>query len=444
MLFDKLKANRRIPFHMPGHKRNTKLLGKKLPYDIDITEIDGFDNLHSPRGVIKEIEDKAKRIYNSDNSFVLVNGSTVGILSGVAAVLSRGDDVLIARNCHKSVYNAVELVGARAHYITPETDEYGVFQPLNPAVLKRRLEEVKPKLLVITSPTYEGVCSDIEGICELAHSYNIPVLLDSAHGAHMYELGSSADIVVMSLHKTLPALTQCALAHINGDLVSAEKFRIKLSVFETSSPSYVLMSSVDECLSLLENESYKTRSLEYVLKRADLNDGLADLKHLKLLEYDDIYKLVIFSGYSDLSGIELANVLRESYNIEVEMATASYVVLITTECDDFWSYKLLQNALKEIDASINKTDFESPKAFPIPKKQCEACEVKDSLAVDLSSSEGKISAEYVWAYPPGIPLIVPGEVVSREIIDYISSGVAKSVNIQSTFNMLPEKIYCQS
>ena len=373
-----------------------------------------------------------------------MNGSTVGILSGVAAVLSRGDDVLIARNCHKSVYNAVELVGASAHYITPETDEYGVFQPLNPAVLNRRLEEVKPKLLVITSPTYEGVCSDIEGICELAHSYNVPVLLDSAHGAHMYELGGAADIVVMSLHKTLPALTQCALAHINGDLVSAEKFRIKLSVFETSSPSYVLMSSVDECLNFLENESYKTRSLEYVLKRADLNDGLADLKHLKLLEYDDIHKLVIFSGYSDLSGIELANVLRESFNIEVEMATASYVVLITTECDDFGSYKLLQNALKEIDASINKTDFESPKAFPIPKKQCEACEVKDSLAVDLSSSEGKISAEYVWAYPPGIPLIVPGEVVSREIIDYISSGAAKSVNIQSTFNMLPEKIYCQS
>lgn len=444
MLYDKLKGNRRIPFHMPGHKRNTRLLGKKLPYDIDITEIEGFDNLHKPIGVIKEIEDKAKRIYNSQSSFILVNGSTVGILAGVTAVLNRGDDVLIARNCHKSVYNAVELVGAKLHYITPETDKYGVFQPLNLAVMKCRIEEVLPKLIVVTSPTYEGVCSDVEGICELAHAYNIPVLLDAAHGAHMYELGNAADIVIMSLHKTLPALTQCAVAHINGSLVSAEDFRIKLSVFETSSPSYVLLTSVDECLELLETKSYKNRSFEYLIERAKFNDSLADLKHLKLLKYHDVYKLVIFTGYSDISGIELAIALREEYNIEVEMAGAFHVVLITTECDDFKSYKLLQNALKKLDTSINQAEYTIQKPLPSPEKQCETSEVTKSHAVDFDLSADKVSAEYVWAYPPGIPLITPGEIITKELIDYIKDNLANGVNIQSTRDELPEKIYCQS
>ena len=227
MLYDKLKKNKKIPFHMPGHKRNAKLLGDKLPYKLDITEIDSFDNLHNPEGIIKEIENKAKNIYNSGKSFILVNGSTVGILAGVSSSVNRGDTVLVARNCHKSVYNALELMGADIHFIYPGTDEYGIFRPINTDVVKLKIDELKPKLIIITSPTYEGVCSDVENICKLAHSFNIPVLLDAAHGAHMYELGSAADIVIMSLHKTLPALTQCAVAHINGDLVSSEKFRIK-------------------------------------------------------------------------------------------------------------------------------------------------------------------------------------------------------------------------
>lgn len=444
MLYDKLKSNSKIPFHMPGHKRNTKFLKNKFPYELDITEIDGFDNLHNPTGVIKEIEDKAKEIYNSDNSFILVNGSTVGILAGVTSVLNRGDNVLIARNCHKSVYNAVELSGANLHYIMPETDDYGIFKPVNLAVLKSKIDEILPRLIVITSPTYEGVCSDIEGICNLAHAHNIPVLLDAAHGAHMYELGNAADVVIMSLHKTLPALTQCAVAHINGNLVNARDFRIKLSVFETSSPSYVLMASIEECLNYITSLAFEFTTAKYALKRFKLNYELEKLKYLKLLQCDDINKLIIYTGLSSINGIELSEKLRNEYNIEVEMASTLYVVLITTEFDDYKNYKLLSAALKKIDNSLDKANYRKQIPLLLPKKQCNPFEVKNKKAVELNLSAGKVCCEYIWAYPPGIPLIVPGEVISDQLIKSIKKYLSDGVNIQSTYNEIPEKIYCQS
>lgn len=443
MLYEKLKKNKKIPFHMPGHKRNAKLLGDKLPYKLDITEIDSFDNLHNPEGIIKEIENKAKNIYNSGKSFILVNGSTVGILAGVSSTLKRGDTVLVARNCHKSVYNALELMGADIHFIYSGTDEYGIFRPINTDVVKLKIDELKPKLIIITSPTYEGVCSDVENICKLAHSFNIPVLLDAAHGAHMYELGSAADIVIMSLHKTLPALTQCAVAHINGDLVSSEKFRIKLSVFETSSPSYVLMASIDECLTYISSKDYKNITGEYLLKRFKLNESLSKLNHLKALEYDDINKLIIFTGYSDINGIRLADILRSDYNIEVEMAGKDYIILITTECDDFKNYTMLSKALKEIDNSLVETEFKTSNLLPPPKKNCNPFELSNAKAVSVDLSAGKVCGEYVWAYPPGVPLIVPGEVISEQLIESIKSDISDGVNIQSTYMELPEKIYCQ-
>lgn len=433
MLYDKLKKYDRIPFHMPGHKRNIKKLGTKLPYDLDITEVEDYDNLHSPNGIIKDIEDKAKEVYESDNCFILVNGSTVGILAGVLSVVKRGDTVLMARNCHKSVYNAVELVGAYAEYIVPEIDEYGLFKAIDTVELSNKLQSVRPKLIVITSPTYEGVKSDIEGICELAHSYNIPVLLDAAHGAHYVDYAKDADITVMSLHKTMPALTQCALAHVNGTLVSSEEFRIKLSMLETSSPSYLLLCSIEECL------NFKLDYWGFINKRDQLIKNCKNLNNLKLLDYD-ISKLVFFTGYSNISGIELAEKLRADYNIEVEMAAKSYVVLIITPCDDFKNYKKLEKALFEIDDGLALQPFDNDYSFIIPERAVYPFEIDKKAETFLDDSVGKISAEYVWAYPPGIPLIVPGEIISYEFIKTIKDGVKNGVNIQSTYSQLPEKI----
>lgn len=440
MLYDKLKGNKKLPFHMPGHKRNTKLLGDKLPYEIDITEIDGFDNLHCPEGVIKEIEEKAKKVYNSDNSFLLVNGSTVGILAAISTVLKQGDTVLMARNCHKSVYNAIELVGARAEYILPDTDEFGIFKAVNTSVIETKLKIIKPKLIVLTSPTYEGVCSDIEKITRLAHSYNIPVLLDAAHGAHNISLAKSADIVIMSLHKTLPALTQCAVAHVNSTLVDAKLFRIKLSVFETSSPSYVLMASIDECLSFMSDNELINQS--FIKERNALLRSLSPLNKLKAVEYDDLTKLVIFCGESDITGVQLSDMLRNDYNIEVEMSCKDYIVLILTICDDFENYKTLSKALISIDKTLEKRGFSANNQLSLPQKS--DIFAKNPAFVELDNCEGKVSAEYIWAYPPGIPLITPNEVISAELIDYIKKNIGCGINIQSTFQLLPKKIYCQS
>ncbi len=443
MLFDSLKNNNRIPFHMPGHKRNVELLGNDFPYDIDITEISCFDNLHHPEGYIKDIENKAKSIYNSKNSFILVNGSTVGILAGVNSVVKQGDMVLISRNCHKSVYNALEVAKAKTEYLKPNVNEYCIFSAVDLADFKEKVEFLKPKLVVVTSPTYEGITSDIESMCNIAHSYNIPVMVDAAHGAHMIDCfrKSSADIIVMSLHKTLPALTQCALAHINGNLVDAQKFRNKLSVFETSSPSYILMSSVEICLEFIHNN--KKRFIEYEDNLKYLHKELKTLNILKDLIFDDSGKIVIFTVFSNLSGVELADTLRTAYNIEVEMASNYYIVAMTSVCDNFDNYKLLINALKEIDSTLKYKKNIINKPLFLPEKRLDSWQVDKAKYIDFNKAYGYVSAEYIWAYPPGIPIVVPGEIITKDVIDFIKKSIVNKVNVQSTYGRLPERICCK-
>lgn len=438
MLFDKLKSNNRIPLHMPGHKRNTELLGDKLPYDIDITEIDGFDNLHAPSGVIKEIHDKLKKIYHSKYSFALVNGSTVGILAAVLSVVKSGDTVLLARNCHKSVYNAIELAKAKAVYIEPSYDEYVIARGITAKQVKEKLNS-EIKLIIITSPTYEGVKSDINGICKLAHENNIPVLVDAAHGAHFFDEYTCADIVITSLHKTLPALTQCAAANIYGDSVSFKEFQIKLSMLETSSPSYVLLTSIDECADFILNN--KTQFQKF----SEIFDDFynIELNRLKLLKYDDRGKLVVFTGNSNLTGLQLSDVLRAEYNIEVEMSAKNYIVAMTSVCDSEENFTLFKNALLEIDRNLSVKSF-CLNALPhLPAKVKDAHDVQKNTCYPLYESVGKVSAEYIWAYPPGVPIVVPGEIITKDIINYILDSIENNVNIQSTYGEIPEKIYCQ-
>lgn len=443
MLFDSLKDNNRIPFHMPGHKRNIELLGNDYPYDIDITEISGFDNLHQPEGYIKDIENKAKNIYNSGNSFLLVNGSTVGILAGVNSVVKQGDTVLISRNCHKSVYNALEIAKAGIVYLKPNVNEYGVFSAVDLSDFREKVELFKPKLIVVTSPTYEGVTSNVEYMCNIAHSHNIPVMVDAAHGAHMidYFRKSSADIIVMSLHKTLPALTQCALAHIKGNLVDSQILRNKLSIFETSSPSYILMSSVESCLEFIHNN--KNRFIEYENNLKYLHKELKTLNILKDLIFDDSGKVVIFTGFSNISGVELGDFLRADYNIEVEMVSNYYIVAMTCVCDNFDNYKLLINALKNIDSTLKYKKNRICKSLFLPEKKFENWQIGKVESIDFNKACGLVSAEYIWAYPPGIPIVVPGEVITNEVVNFIKKSIFDKVNIQSTFGRLPDKIFCK-
>lgn len=457
-----------LPMHMPGHKRNIKLLGEKLPYKIDITEIDGFDDLHHPEGIIKEIEEKAKKIYKSKKSFILVNGSTCGILAGIRSVVNYGDKVLVARNSHKSVYNAIELNCLNPIYVLPKIDKYGINKNVEANDIEKILEKNKDiKLVIITSPTYEGVLSDIKAIVNIAHKYKVPVLVDEAHGAHLKFMENSnfealncgADIVIQSLHKTLPALTGTAILHIKGDLVKEEDVRRELSIFETSSPSYILISSIDECLDLIERNGKKLfldyqENLKYFYNEAKTlkkfkvlgnellnNNNKKNIEEIEKSLYD-FGKIVVITKNTNITGKELSDILRKDYKIEVEMASTYYIIAMTSICDNKESFERLLNALKEIDLKLKKTVEDNSASYEIqlPKKEMtinEALNSKKFMLENYKNLEGKITKEYIFAYPPGIPIITPGEVFDKNIINIIEKYMKANIELRSTFDKFP-------
>ena len=457
-----------LPMHMPGHKRNIKLLGEKLPYKIDITEIEGFDDLHHPEGIIKEIEEKAKKIYKSKKSFILVNGSTCGILAGIRSVVNYGDKVLVARNSHKSVYNAIQLNCLNPIYVLPKIDKYGINKNVEANDIEKILEKNKDiKLVIITSPTYEGVLSDIKAIVNIAHKYKVPVLVDEAHGAHLKFMENSnfealncgADIVIQSLHKTLPALTGTAILHIKGDLVKEEDVRRELSIFETSSPSYILISSIDECLDLIERNGKKLfldyqENLKYFYNEAKAlkkfkvlgnellnNNNKKNIEEIEKSLYD-FGKIVVITKNTNITGKELSDILRKDYKIEVEMASTYYIIAMTSICDNKESFERLLNALKEIDLKLKKTVEDNSASYEIqlPKKEMtinEALNSKKFMLENYKNLEGKISKEYIFAYPPGIPIITPGEVFDKNIINIIEKYMKANIELRSTFDKFP-------
>lgn len=450
-MFDKLKAYCKrdvYPFHMPGHKRNSEKLGNNLPYSFDITEIDDFDYLHNPTGVIKEINNKASKIYNCNHSFILVNGSTSGVLSAIGAITNYGDSVLVARNCHKSVYNAIEINGLNAYYVLPENnEEFDIHTVITPDSIKKALESHKDiKAVILTSPTYEGFVSNIKEISDICHGYNIPLFVDEAHGAHLglseyfpnEAIQNGADIAVLGLHKTLPALTQCAVLNINSHLVDITKLKEQLSIFQTSSPSYILMSSIDKCLDYISNDT-QALFTNYHRLLTDFYDTTKSLKHIKVLtpssdnkEYFDYGKIIISTLNTDINGIELAQILRSKYNLETEMACNTYVLAMTSICDREEGFNRLISALIEIDSTLTISSKSSGTvSLTIPNKQLSVSGTKtlNGKYVDLKQSVGNTALEYVFAYPPGIPILVPGEIIDEQIITTINQLKKANINL---------------
>ncbi len=455
------------PFHMPGHKRNTELLGTSLPYSIDITEIDGFDDLHKPCGILKALNERLAALYGAEHSFALVNGSTCGILAGMAAATRRGDSVLLARNCHKSVYNAIELLGLTPVCIQPPTDSAtGILGSISPESVRQTLEaHPEIRLAVLTSPTYDGVLSDIRSIAEIVHRNGIPLLVDEAHGAHLAftaqkkysAVSAGADIVIHSLHKTLPALTQCAAAHLCGGLVSPDLFAQKLSVFETSSPSYILLASISECVRFLEEQSaaafsaYQKRLAAFSARCQNLNKLTVRCKGKDNLEnhpcffaFDD-GKLPILTCGTDLDGQTLMARLRKDFALESEMAAVSYVLLMTSVCDTGEGFSRLWNALLTIDQSIlPRTDAPVFSSVPLPAQRLSPAEaaLQSGHFCFIDESVSKMSLESVWCYPPGIPLLVPGEVIDVFVIQQIKTAQAHGLSVRSTGGRLPQIAVC--
>jgi arginine/lysine/ornithine decarboxylase len=419
----------RLPMHMPGHKRNASLAGylARLGADLDVTEAEGLDNLHDAAGILKDGMEKAAALWGSGRAFWLVNGSSCGILAGVWAASPDGGAAVCARNCHRSVLNALILRRARAFYVMPETDEAGIAGPLSPDAVASALDDnPDARLVIVTSPTYEGVLSNIPEICRVAHARGAAVLVDEAHGAHLGfghgfpdgAVRAGADIAVQSLHKTLPSLTQTALLHVNGNRIDAEAVRAALSVFETSSPSYLLMASIDGCAELLRTRGDALFSA-WREGLSGLEKRLSALKHLSLgagAWPRDPSKVVIRTDKSDIGGMRLMEMLR-ARGIEPEMAAPGYVVLMTGMGDTDATLSALAEALLDIDGRIGSGRLAPLPPLPLPTRVLSPWEaaLRASETVKLADAAGRVCAEAVWAYPPGIPLVVPGEALSAEI-----------------------------
>ncbi len=428
MLHNDLEKLKKIPFHMPGHKRNPKfgITGAEE----DITEIQDYDNLHAASGSIKEIEDTLAKLYSAKRSFLLVNGSTVGLLAAIFAATDDGDKIIIARNCHKSVYSACILRHLNVVYAEPNFDEiHVIYTELRQAEIDR-LTKLHPdaKAIVVTTPTYEGIVSNITS--------EIPVIADGAHAAHFpygdFPKYPSADIVISSLHKTLPALTQTAVANIYNEKFT-QKFKFYIDIFETSSPSYLLMASASRCCEYLQNS--KRDFAEYA---ALLNKfySKTELCNLSFIPNDDKSRICVSTAKCSISGTELADILRGKYGIEPEAAYLEHIILISTVADGEFSLNALSNALTETDAMLTAAESKAFQKPPCDGKTHKITLSKEFEPTAFENSIGKICAEFIYAYPPDIPLITPNDEITTDFLKLISEFKAEGTELVSDSGLL--------
>ena len=446
-----------VSFHMPGHK------GRLDP--LDVTELPGLDDLYAPSGMIKEALERAASFYGSDHCFYLVNGSTVGVLTAISAAVKRGGHMIMQRASHKSAYHAAVLRDLKLTYIYEECDDIcGAGCGVSLSKVKEAVEaDPSAEAVFITSPSYEGFVSDVSGIASYLHSIGKKLIVDAAHGAHFAfsedfpqcAVVAGADYVVMSLHKTLPCPNQAALLHVKGD---GEKVKAFLSVYQTSSPSYPLMAAMDDCI----NASYDWNG--FIERRRKLSSKLGGLKNIILRDaFDGAGSSspepckILLCPKDGSSGIKLHEALRER-GIEPEMSLPGYVLLICSVADTDEDYEKLAEAVKDIDASWQAEersfagaqddttggaqddrerdgaqddsclDGAAGKEFTIRcvKDASAAMDIADAWEAEYedippAAAEGRISAVSVMAYPPGRPILVPGEQITAAVIKEIVS-----------------------
>ncbi|MBQ7794976.1 MAG: aminotransferase class I/II-fold pyridoxal phosphate-dependent enzyme [Lachnospiraceae bacterium] len=513
------------PFHMPGHKRrdiadfysDEKKQGSGFPnpYGIDITEIDGFDNLHHAEGILKESMEDVAEIYGSDHSYYLVNGSTCGILSAICGCTKSGGRILMARNCHKAAYHGAILHQLEVEYLYPEyLEKYGInggilAEDVRAALEKDRTAENgdeesekcgkvngKIQAVLIVSPTYEGIVSDVQAIADVAHEYGIPLIVDEAHGAHLpfayreeswkskfpkSALECGADVVIQSLHKTLPSFTQTAIMHIKGDFVRRVKIERYLGMFQSSSPSYLFMAAMERCVQFMNGDG-REEMMRYEQRMEQFFESLKEMKVLKVLGREvceeesvfdwDLSKVVVSTSQavkfakktSDdeesedvarFGGEALCEILRNKYHLEMEMAAPEYVIAMTSLMDTEEGLKRLSDALLEIDEELceeilqtvfldqlgsdrkKKMEKDSllaklPKAVPVITL-AEAMDRKGQR-ITFSDSLNMISQEFVYLYPPGIPILAPGEKITKDILERIAWYKSMRLSVQGVLD----------
>lgn len=439
---EELKDDNLISFHVPGHKMGKvfQKLGYKnileKIYTLDTTEIDGTDNLHNAKEIIKESQDRAARVFNSDKTIYLVNGTTCGIEASIMSVCNPKSKIIVNRDCHQSVINACILGDIEPVYIESKVCKktniiMGVDVENTKSVIDNNLDA---KAIVVTYPTYYGRTFDLKAICNYAHSKNIIVIVDEAHGAHLQlsdnlpksAIEQGADIIIQSTHKTLPSFTQSSMMHIKGNRVDKNKIGSMLRFLESSSPSYVLLTSLELAVDIYDK--YGIKLMEDLISNIDnFKSKFENNENIIIDNNMDKTKIFISLKKLGITGYELDSILREKYKIQVELSNYYGALLICTIGNDEEDFIRLEKSLDDLLLNISNKKLLKDTNYPesIPKKVLNPRQAfySDKKSVKLEDSVGKISGEYIIPYPPGISLISPGEIITQEIITYIQQGV---------------------
>ena len=422
-------------FGMPAHK------GKKY-FDLDIkrdlTEFLDTDNLLNPQGAIKKSQEEVSEIFSSKYSFYIPNGSSGAINIAISSLAKRRDNILVQRNTHKSVMNSIIINDLNPIYINTKYDEENaLFLGIELENLKNILEENSIQLAIFVSPNYYGGILKLKEIVRLCHSHNVYVIIDEAHGSHLYFSHmkefcanfSGADIVINSTHKTIPSLTQTALLHVNNDRVDVDKLKKVINIYTTTSPSYLFLISQEEGIDYMVKEGYK--KLEILRKELDKigkDTGIMsyNINDSTIASYDTmkfLFRLPI------LSGIEIVKKFHLEYNIRLEMGDLYYALAIFSPLTEICELRKFIDAILSLRngeyKKIAKLKFPTSKRIISPRKAFDS----PSIYKDLKDSCGMISANNVAFYPPGIPIISYGERITKEIIDIILNNLNEGIEV---------------
>ncbi|KAA9004010.1 aminotransferase class I/II-fold pyridoxal phosphate-dependent enzyme [Paenibacillus spiritus] len=457
-LFTALKkhaAGNPVQFHIPGHKKGQgtdpefrEFIGDNA-LSIDLINIAPLDDLHQPKGVIAQAQNLAAEAFGADYTYFSVQGTSGAIMTMILSVCSPGDKIIVPRNVHKSVMSAIIFSGAKPIFVSPVQDEnLGIDHGITTSSLKRALQRhPDAKGVLVINPTYFGVCADLRSIVELAHSYGVPVLVDEAHGVliHFHEelpmsaMQAGADMAATSVHKLGGSMTQSSVLNLNAKtgLVNPQRVQTMLSMLTTTSTSYILLASLDASRRNLALNGHDMAEqciqlARYAREAINEIDGLYSFGNEILgteATYDlDPTKLSIHVRHLGITGWEAENWLRDKHNIEVEMSDMYNILCLITPGDTKTTVDKLLSALRVMSAvNYGKGDIyelkvqvpEIPQLALIPRDAFYA----DTELVPFKESADRIIAEFIYVYPPGIPILLPGEVITQDNIDYILDHV---------------------
>ena len=451
-----------IPFHVPGHKKGDgcddkfkNFVGKNV-LSIDVTVFKLVDSLHHPTGVIKLAQELAADAYGSDKAFFSINGTSGAIQAMILSVVSRGDKIIIPRNVHKSVTAGIILSGAHPIYMQPEIDRtIGVALGVTPETVEDTLRKnPDAKAVLIINPTYYGVAADIKKIADIVHSYDIPLIVDEAHGPHLSfndrlpisALDAGADMCAQSTHKIIGSLTQSSLLHVKGPRIDVNRVQQVMNLIQTTSPSYILMASLD--VARMQIATKGKRLLDKAIDLAQYaRKGINNIPGLycfgeEVLSKKGAYgfdptKLTICCRDMGITGFELDRILSEEYHIQFEMSDLYNALAVGSFGDSKEKMDILLSALTDISHKYSKPNIKKSDVLEIPatpEQVMTPSEAFNSQAVStaLKDSIGKISGEFLLAYPPGIPVLCPGEKVTHDIIDYVEEMKNAGLYVQGT------------